>query len=87
MGIYRQEYWSGLPLPSPGDLPNPGIEPGSPALQTNTVLSETPGKPTVNSVSKSLTDGSDLAYTHDAQKKYLEDIKHSCIIFILINSM
>ena len=33
MGFFRQEYWSGLPFPSPGDLPNPGIEPGSPALQ------------------------------------------------------
>ena len=32
LGFSRQEYWSGLPLPSPGDLPNPGIEPGSPAL-------------------------------------------------------
>ena len=32
MGFSRQEYWSGVPLPSPGDLPNPGIEPGSPAL-------------------------------------------------------
>ena len=32
MGFCRQEYWSGLPFPSPGDLPNPGIEPGSPAL-------------------------------------------------------
>ena len=32
MGLSRQEYWNGLPLPSPGDLPNPGIEPGSPAL-------------------------------------------------------
>ena len=32
MGLSRQEYWSGVPLPSPGDLPNPGIEPGSPAL-------------------------------------------------------
>ena len=32
MGFPRQEYWSGLPLPSPGDLPDPGIEPGSPAL-------------------------------------------------------
>ena len=31
-GFSRQEYWSGLPFPSPGDLPNPGIEPGSPAL-------------------------------------------------------
>ena len=34
MGFSRQEYWSGLPFPSPGDLPNPGIEPRSPALQT-----------------------------------------------------
>ena len=32
MGLSRQEYWSGLPFPSPGDLPVPGIEPGSPAL-------------------------------------------------------
>ena len=32
MGFSRQEYWSGLPFPFPGDLPNPGIEPGSPAL-------------------------------------------------------
>ena len=32
MGFYRQGYWSGLPFPSPGDLPNPGIEPASPAL-------------------------------------------------------
>ena len=32
MGFSRQEYWSGLPFPSPGDLPNPGTEPGSPAL-------------------------------------------------------
>ena len=32
MGFPRQEYWSGLPFPSPGDLPNPGIEPGSPTL-------------------------------------------------------
>ena len=32
MGFSRQEYWSGLPFPSPGDIPNPGIEPGSPAL-------------------------------------------------------
>ena len=36
----RQEYWSGLPFPSPGDLPKPGIEPGSPALQTDALPSE-----------------------------------------------
>ena len=45
MGFSRQEYWSGLPFPSPGDLPNPGIEPGSPALQTDALPSEPPGKP------------------------------------------
>ena len=40
MGFSRQEYWSGLPFPSPGDLPNPGIEPGSPALQADSLPSE-----------------------------------------------
>ena len=40
MGFSRQEYWSGLPFPSPGDLPNRGIEPESPALQTDTLPSE-----------------------------------------------
>ena len=44
MGFSRQEYWSGLPFPSPGDLPNPGIEPGSPTLQTDALPSEPPGK-------------------------------------------
>ena len=45
MGFSRHEYWSGLPFPSPGDLPNPGIEPGSPALWADTLPSEPPGKP------------------------------------------
>ena len=40
----RQGYWSGLPFPSPGDLPNPGIEPGSPALQANSLPTELQGK-------------------------------------------
>ena len=40
----RQEYWSGLPFPSPGDLPHPGIEPRSPALQADALTSEPPGK-------------------------------------------
>ena len=44
MELSRQEYWSGLPFPPPGDLPNPGIEPGSPALQTDALPSEPPGK-------------------------------------------
>ena len=41
----RQEYSSGLPFPSPGDLPNPGVEPGSPAFQADALPSEPPGKP------------------------------------------
>ena len=40
MGFSRQEYWSGLPVPSPGDVPHPGIEPRSPALQANALPSE-----------------------------------------------
>ena len=45
LGFSRQEYWSGLPFPSPGDLPDPGIKPRSPALQADTLTSEPPGKP------------------------------------------
>ena len=45
MEFSRQEYWSGLPFPFPGDLPDPGIEPRSPALQADALLSEPPGKP------------------------------------------
>ena len=44
MGFSRQGYWSGLPIPSPGDLPDPGIKPGSPALQADSLLTELPGK-------------------------------------------
>ena len=45
MGFSRQEYWSGLPFPSPEDLPNPGIEPTSPALAAGFFTTEPPGKP------------------------------------------
>ena len=47
MGFSRQECWSGLPFPSPGDLPDSGIEPGSPTLQADALPSEPPGKPKV----------------------------------------
>ena len=43
MGFSRQEYWSGLPFPSPGDLPNPGIKPKPPTLQADALTSEPPG--------------------------------------------
>ena len=45
MGFSRQEYWSGLPFPSPGDFPDPGIEPWSPGFQADALTSEPPGKP------------------------------------------
>ena len=45
MGFSRQEYLNGLPFPSPGDLPNPWIEPGSPALQTDSLPTKLRGKP------------------------------------------
>ena len=48
MGFSRQEYWSGLPFPPPGDLPNPGIEPRSLALQVDALLSDPPGKQSDN---------------------------------------
>ena len=45
MGLSGQEYWSGLPFPSPEDFPDPGIEPRSPTLQADALTSEPPGKP------------------------------------------
>ena len=54
MGSPRQEYWSGLPFPSPGDLPDPGIKPGSPPLQADSLPSESPGKPALHFSSTSL---------------------------------
>ena len=44
MGFSRQEYWTGLPFPSPGNLPDPGIKPRSPALQADSLLTELQGK-------------------------------------------
>ena len=51
MGFSRQEYWSGVPFPSPGDLHNPGIKPRSPTSQADTLTSAPPGKP-LNTVSQ-----------------------------------
>ena len=44
-GIFQQGYWNGLPFPSPGDLPDPGMEPTSPALEDRFFTTESPGKP------------------------------------------
>ena len=71
MEFSRQEYWSGLPLPSPGDLPNPGIEPGSPALHAYSLPSEPPGTPKsyLRSLDKLLKMGSVLRRQKKIRKK------------------
>ena len=56
MGFSRQEYWSGLPFPSSGDLPDPGIEPRSPALRADALTSEPPAEGTANFKLKYLHD-------------------------------
>ena len=58
MGFSRQEYWSGLPFPSPEYLPNPGIGPGSPALQADALLSELPGRPLGRGMKRGASTGS-----------------------------
>ena len=54
MGFPRQEYWSWLPFPSPGDLPAPGIEPRPPALQADSLLPEPAGKPGIKCTKRNL---------------------------------
>ena len=62
MGFSRQAYWSGLLFPSPGDLPDPGIEPRSPALQADALPSEPPGKPFQYITNMKITN--ELLYIH-----------------------
>ena len=57
MEFSRQEYCSGLSFPSPGDLPNPGIQPGSPTLQADSLLSEPPGTEPTSLMSPALAGG------------------------------
>ena len=54
LGFPKEEYWSGLPFPLVGDLPDPGTEPRSPALQVDSLPSEPPGKPSLFGKEKSL---------------------------------
>ena len=62
MGFSRQEYWSGLPFPSPGDLPDPRIKPGSLALEADALTSEPPGKPTPLNPPRELFEVLELLY-------------------------
>ena len=64
MGFLRPEYWSGLPFPSPGDRPDPGIEPRSPTLEAGALPSEPPGNPCVKwTVSPSVVSDSAIPWT------------------------
>ena len=69
MEFPRQEYWSGLLFPSPADLPDPGIKPGSPMLQADTLPSEPPGKPNGREFGQTLGNGeAQRAAVHEVTK-------------------
>ena len=68
MEFSREEYWSELPFPSPGDLPNPGIEPGFPSLQADALPSEPPGK---SLEEKTMTNLFCAVLSHSVQSKFL----------------
>ena len=65
VGFSRQEYWSGLLFPSPGDLPNPGIKPRLPALQADALPSEPPGNP-LKAVNKKINTVSSYGWSNSA---------------------
>ena len=71
MEFSRQEYWSRLPFSSPGDLPNPGIEPRFPALQTDALLSELPGKPKYMVSFKEVSQFGDKEYPENLFRQYI----------------
>ena len=70
MGFSRQEYWSGQPFPSPGDLPDPEIEPVSPALAGVFFATEPPGKPTERLIRHSLCVLKELCDRSGSQATY-----------------
>ena len=74
MWFSRQEYWSGLPFPSPGDLPNSGIEPGSPALQADALPSKPLGKPKIQYTTILNCRHYSLYFTNKKIAKYLHRI-------------
>ena len=70
MEFSRQQYWSGLPFPSPGELCNPGIEPGSPTLQADPLPSEPPGKPVFS------------IFTFFYNGRIISEFKKTCKLFL-----
>jgi len=71
MEFSRQEYWSGLPCPSLGDLPDPGIKPRSPALQAESLLPEPPRSPSlVAQMMSPILVSNSMRHTHTQKKNY-----------------
>ena len=79
MGFSRQEYWSGLPFPSPGDLPDPGIEPRSPTLEADALTSEPPGKPNETETGLYRTVESELSGSLNTSLNYMYLVSQSCL--------
>ena len=77
MGFPRQEYWSGLPFPSPGDLPDPGIEPVSPALAGGFFTAEIPGKPQILGIDSSyLVTWRNIKYSFKNTSNFIMKMSH-----------
>ena len=74
MGFSRQEYWSGLPFPSPGDFPDPGIEPRSPALEADTLTSEPPNEETDKRLNSKIYKQLNIRKANHPIKKWSEDL-------------
>ena len=81
--FFRQEYWNGLLYPPPGDLPNPGIEPRSPSLQADSLMSEPQGKPSNDTV-LSVTWYYEKRTGLEIRTKFLSRIKHYVTLNILL---
>ena len=82
MGFSRQEYWSGLPFPSPEDLPDPGIKSRSPKLQAGALTSEPPGKPYTNMSTCMYT----CIFLHTHIHTYIFMYTHVCMYIYLSDS-
>ena len=81
MGFSRQQYWSGLPFPSPEDLPDPEIEPRSPTLQADALTSEPPGSPVVKNLPASAKDIRDMVLSQHQEDPLEEGMAtHSSIL-------
>ena len=74
MGFSRQECWIGLPFPSPGDLPDRGIKPGSAALQADALPSEPPGKPAMQE-----TRDQSLGQEDPLEQRMAYPLQYSCL--------